>query len=103
MRSLFAACLLAVTCAGPLACAHGSDASAKAEGFRLIKADELQQLQQKPDASVVVLDANAPEFRKAHGIIPGARLLSSYEKYDVASELPANKGTPLVFYCTSSH
>lgn len=103
MRSLIAASLLALACAGPLACVHGSEAGAKDEGFRLINADALEQLQQQPNARVVVLDANSPAFRKAHGIIPGAKLLSSYEEYDPATELPADKATPLVFYCTSRH
>jgi hypothetical protein len=57
--------------------------------------------QQKGDA-VVLLDANRDGFRKENGTLPGARLLSSYREYDVARELPADRATPLVFYCSSS-
>lgn len=56
----------------------------------------------------VVYDVNVESTREHVGVIPGARLLSSSSKYDVARELPADKKTPLVFYCanemcTASH
>ena len=51
----------------------------------------------------VLLDADGTDFRAREGVIPGAILLSSYGKYDVATELPAGKDTRLVFYCADSH
>lgn len=50
----------------------------------------------------VVLDANGEKTRKKDGVVPGAKLLSSASKYDVAKELPADKKTPLVFYCANT-
>ena len=37
------------------------------------------------------------------GVIPGAHLLTSDDKYDVAKELPRNKSAKLVFYCADLH
>ena len=47
------------------------------------------------------VDANVDTTRKHMGIIPGAILLSDYETF-AASELPADKTVPLVFYCAST-
>ena len=52
--------------------------------------------------SAVVLDANGSSTRAQFGIVPGARLLTSSSRFDVATELPANKGSTLVFYCANS-
>src|SRR5688572_29848835 len=49
--------------------------------------------------SIAVFDANGEETRRREGIVPGARLLSSSGRFDPATELPASKSTPLVFYC----
>ncbi|MDX2013546.1 MAG: rhodanese-like domain-containing protein [Myxococcaceae bacterium] len=46
------------------------------------------------------VDANTPEYRDSAGWVPGAVLLTDYAEYPLA-ELPADKGRPLVFYCTS--
>lgn len=51
---------------------------------------------------VVVLDANGEGTRKKHGIIPNAVLLSSYDEYNIAKELPKDKNTQLVFYCANT-
>ena len=50
----------------------------------------------------VVFDANGAETREKHGVVKGAKLLSSYNAY-AASELPTSKDTDLVFYCGSTH
>jgi len=50
-------------------------------------------------ASVAFCDVNNADTRAKHGTIPGAVLLSSYDAYDTAAELPA--GAKLVFYCHS--
>jgi hypothetical protein len=84
-----------------LASACGPSGSAE-EGFRVIHVDDLAAMLASPRAPTV-LDANRDDFRSSQGIIPGAVLLSSYNKYDVASELPGDQHAPLVFYCADSH
>lgn len=99
MRARLLAALLLATPAA-LACSHHEGGQEASEGFKLIHADDLQKLQ--ATGGVNVYDANAPDYRQANGIIPGAHLLSGLE-YDTARELPVDKGAPLVFYCTNSH
>ena len=48
--------------------------------------------------TATVLDANGKDVRESMGTVPGAVLLSSSHDYSV-NELPAAKGTKLVFYC----
>ena len=36
-----------------------------------------------------------------NGVIAGAKLLSSFDHYDIQKELPADKNAPLVFYCSN--
>jgi len=57
----------------------------------------------KPNSKVMVFDANPPEVREEEGVIPGARMLSSDDDYDVASTLPPDKNTPVVFYCHNTY
>jgi len=76
---------------------------ASSEGFKVIHIDDLVALERAPDHPVTVLDANHDDFREREGIIPGAVLLSSYNKYDVGKELPPAKDARLVFYCADSH
>ena len=71
--------------------------------FKIIHVGDLAALMAKRDGSVAVLDANPTEVRQSEGTIPGARLLSSDDKYNVATELPVSKDTPLVFYCYNWH
>ena len=58
-------------------------------------------MQKDARAPVTVLDANDTEFREKNGVIPGARLLSSFDGYDMQKELPAATDAPLVFYCSN--
>jgi len=76
-------------------------AEAKKENFRLIEVSDLETMQKNTSAPVTVLDANDAEFRQKNGVIPGAKLLSSSEQYDINKELPAAKDAPLVFYCSN--
>jgi hypothetical protein len=71
------------------------------EKFRLIEVPELEAMQKDARAPVTVLDANDVEFRQKNGVIPGAKLLSSFKDYDLKKELPANHDAPLVFYCSN--
>ena len=41
-------------------------------------------------------------FLFIRGVIPEATLLSGYKDFDVARTLPADKKSPLVFYCANS-
>ena len=73
------------------------------ETFALIDVAQLESLQKDSKAPVTLLDANDAEFREKNGVIPGARLLSSFDGYDVKAELPPAKDAPLVFYCSNTH
>lgn len=73
------------------------------DNFKIIHVTDLAKLMADPSSHVHVYDANHPSTREHFGVIQGAHLLSSSDKYDVAKELPANKNTKLVFYCTDSH
>lgn len=50
--------------------------------------------------SAVAVDANNETTRRELGVLPGAIKLSSFSSFD-ESELPADKSTTLVFYCTN--
>ena len=50
-----------------------------------------------------IVDANGDDTRAREGVVPGAVLLSNYHTYDVEKELPADRATPLVFYCANEH
>lgn len=69
------------------------------EKFRMIEVSDLESMQQDSKSRPTLLDANDAEFREKNGVIPGAKLLSSFNRYDLVRELPADKDAPLVFYC----
>jgi hypothetical protein len=71
------------------------------EKFRLIEVSDLEAMLKDTRAPVTILDANDPEFRQKNGVIAGAKLLSSFDRYDVQKELPASKDATLVFYCSN--
>lgn len=72
--------------------------SAQAAELPTISVDELAT--RLPDKKVHPVDANGDKTRKDVGFIPGAILLTDYETY-AASELPADRAEPLVFYCAN--
>ena len=76
-------------------------AAESGEKFQLIEIPQLEALQKDTGTPVTVLDANEPDVREKNGVIPGAKLLSSFNHYDIQKELPADKNAPLVFYCTN--
>jgi hypothetical protein len=83
-------------------CLSIGDLLSKAEGdqgFKIIHVADLAAMMAKPGSKVMVFDANPIEVRETEGVIPGAHLLPSSSGYDVGTELPPNKNTPLVFYC----
>lgn len=69
------------------------------EKLRMIEVSDLESMQKDSKSPPTLLDANDAEFRQENGVIPGAKLLSSFDRYDLAKELPADKNAPLVFYC----
>jgi hypothetical protein len=73
------------------------------QGFKIIHVADLSAMMAKPGSRVMVFDANPIDVRETEGIIPGAHLLPSSSGYDVATELPHDKNTPLVFYCHNTH
>jgi rhodanese-related sulfurtransferase len=75
-------------------------AFAAKDPFKLIKADELstEMHSSQPPA---VFDANNKDTRAKYGVIPGAVLLPSYNKYDL-SLLPKDKSKGVVFYCANT-
>jgi hypothetical protein len=71
--------------------------------FAVIRVDKLSSLMNDPNSHVNIYDANGWGLRSTAGVIPGAHLLTSDDKYDVAKELPASKSAKLVFYCADLH
>ena len=71
--------------------------------FAIIRVQGLASLMANPNAHVNIYDANGWGLRSSAGVIPGAHLLTSDDKYDVATELPADKSAKLVFYCADLH
>jgi len=51
------------------------------------------------DTRVFVYDVDPVSDREKMGVIPGALVLSSWNKFDLATELPKDKNAKLVFYC----
>lgn len=71
--------------------------------IKKIHVADLVALMHDADAHVIIYDANSENVRSEYGVIPGAKLLSSSDHYDVAATLPADKHAKLVFYCTNLH
>ena len=71
--------------------------------FSIIRVDRLASLMADSNSHVNIYDANGWGLRSRAGVIPGAHLLTSDDKYDVASELPSDKSAKLVFYCADLH
>ena len=70
--------------------------------FGVIRVDALASMIDS-NSHVNIYDANGWALRSRAGVIPGAHLLTSDDKYDVAKELPAEKRAKLVFYCADLH
>jgi len=96
----------ALACAGEkhadgMACEH--DKSKHADKKSTVKKVTIAQVATfQKEKKATVLDANGADYRKQNGIIPGAVLLTHYQKYDLAKELPAAKDAKLVFYCANT-
>jgi len=73
------------------------------DDFAVIRVNQLASLMANPNSHVNIYDANGWGLRSTSGVIPGAHLLSSDDKYDVATTLPPEKNAKLVFYCADLH
>ena len=74
-----------------------------ADKFGTMGVAALQSLMDDPNSHVNIYDANGWGLRSTAGVIPGAHLLTSDDKYDVEKELPPAKNAKLVFYCADLH
>ncbi len=74
--------------------------NADTSGLTTFSVDEVATMM--AEKAVTVLDANNSDTRTKYGVVPGAVLLSSYSGFDTAAELPADKASKLVFYCSST-
>ncbi|HUY28852.1 MAG TPA: hypothetical protein VMV27_15690 [Candidatus Binataceae bacterium] len=72
---------------------------AAAVNIQVIYVKDLAKLMADPNSHVRIYDANPPSVRRSEGMIPGARPLTSSDKYNVADELPTARSAKLVFYC----
>ncbi len=79
---------------------HKAKADTKQDVFQLIDAPTLAEWTKKDAKNVVVYDANNAKTREKEGTIPNAKLLSSFNKFEV-SELTANKDAKVVFFCAN--
>ena len=97
MRNVLFGVVLALA-AVSTACEKKSDPSAsKEEQFKTLTVDEVAaQLEAK---QITPVDCNGEGTRKKMGVVPGAILITDEEAYG-PSELPADKNTKLVFYCS---
>ena len=53
-------------------------------------------------SGAVPVDANSEKTRKKNGTVPGAVILTSSYKYDLA-QLPKDKSKDLIFYCSNTN
>ena len=89
--SCFATILAVTLLAGCKADVSGLDTLTVAEAAALFESN----------APVSFCDANNDDTRSELGVVSGAILLSSFNEYDAASELPSDGAQRLVFYCHS--
>lgn len=53
-------------------------------------------------SGALAFDANSESTREKHGTVPGAVILTSSYKYDLA-QLPEDKSKDLIFYCSNTN
>lgn len=78
-----------------VACPKNDAKHAEAE-VQTMSVDKAAALHEQ--GKVIMVDANGKATRQKIGVVPGARLLTSYNKFDM-KELKASKEDTLVFYC----
>ena len=78
-------------------CTAGNYTTATTDGpVKLVPMEQFKQ--ELADKKAVAVDVNGKDYRQREGVIPGALLLTNFQKYEL-SELPKDKNTKLVFYC----
>lgn len=103
-RFLLAAVLACVTASAGGGCSKDDAAASdkdKAKGSTSSLPDvSVEELAKGLAAKqMVAVDCNSDKTRKKYGVIPGAIQIYDEEAY-AASELPPDKSTKLVFYCS---
>jgi len=97
MRTLLFAAAVALVGVGGCAKDKTDSSAEKAVEVPNLSMDEVEKgLAAK---QLVAVDCNGDKTRKKLGVLPGAILLEDEEAF-VASDLPADKATKLVFYCS---
>lgn len=101
MRTLLASVLALSVLGSFAACSKSTKDEGAAVEAKLptVTVDELDASLAKSECQPV--DANGDRTRKKMGVIPGAVLLTDSDTFQ-ASELPADKAKPLVFYCANT-
>ena len=62
----------------------------------------VQDADEAIQSGAVAVDANSERTRKKNGTVPGAVVLTSSYKYDLA-QLPEDKSKDLIFYCSNTN
>jgi len=101
MRNLMVSALIFVASLS-FAGTDSAKATHSKDHFKAIHVSDLAQWMSQNPTGVYVLDANNEKVRTKEGVIPGAHILSSYDKYSVDKELPPDHSTKLVFYCANT-
>jgi hypothetical protein len=71
----------------------------ESDNVKSIDVVSLVALMADKNSRVFVYDVDPVSDREKMGVIPGALVLSSWNKFDLATELPKDKNAKLVFYC----
>ena len=101
MRIILLSLLLATVLVGckdanPPSATETKEAPAPIPEISVDDADEALQ------SGAVAVDANSERTRKKNGTVPGAVILTSSYKYELA-QLPDDKSKDLIFYCSNTN
>jgi rhodanese-like protein len=101
MRNVLLAAALSITavagCSKPDKAVSAPAADKAEDKLASMTVDEVDRALAANQTKAV--DCNGEATRKKMGVVPGAILVTDDESY-AASELPADKATKLVFYCS---
>jgi len=100
MKKLVLMAILAVAGCAQKADKPADKAAQQEAKLTFISVDDVDAQIAKGTAQAV--DANNQTTRQHEGVVPGAVLLTDSETFAL-TELPADKGKQLVFYCANTH
>ncbi|HEY6036414.1 MAG TPA: rhodanese-like domain-containing protein [Kofleriaceae bacterium] len=100
MKKLLLMAILAAAGCAQKADKTADKAAQQEEKLTFISVDDVDAQIAKGTAQAV--DANNQTTRQHEGVVPGAVLLTDSETFAL-TELPADKGKQLVFYCANTH